>query len=672
MRLERSYTYQVVRALRLVLPFVVLALIAIPVWRYWNPAAEESAAPRKLPPQLVEDVAELMEGVRFSQEEGGRTAFSIEARTERGFADGRHLLDDVTVVIYDEDPEAPPREITSDRAGFDEETEDIVFEGNVEIRFDPETTGRTEALAYNSRERTIRSTAPAEIIQSGQFTGSAERMSFAIAEGVFGLEGAVRVVMADGMTLEAARAGYDRGRNRITVEGGLRVSLDNGSVEGREGRADLDPETQAMRRIVVDGAVFGQSTDPENAATLSAQNLTLDIADGRVQRADARGDVVLASTREGEAESLFGDRVDATFGSGGELGTLSAAGSAMLLFGEGRRLESRTIRNDLAAGTVTTSEESRLEVAAMTATGSYFVIERRDVIRFQTDQPSVIDAPAGITRGAETDASFDADSGELLQLVQRGSVSFELGNRSGSAERVEIGNGGQILLTGNTTVEDDALRVEASRIALDQVDDSFQAEGSVRTVYIDAPDPVLVVAVRAEGDGERIVFSRGAQLWRGSMHVQAETIEVYPDARRFAAITDVRSTMEDTRVWAERLDYNEQSGVIAYDGGVRVRSDDLELTSGSLRVTLAGGDPNRIVATDDVRVRGDDFEGSGEEAVYVRAQSTVTLTGQDAVVIDPVSLDSLRGRRIVIDIDAGNVFAGGEDGGRVVSTRKLG
>ncbi len=671
MRLERSYTYQVVRALRLVLPFVVLALIAIPAWRFWNPAVEESSAPRKPPPHLVEDVAELMEGVRFSQEEGGRTAFSIEARTERGFADGKHLLDDVTVVIYDEDPRVPPSEITSDRAGFDEETEDIVFEGNVEVRFDPETMGRTEALAYNSREKTIRSTAPAEIIRSGQFRGSAERMSFAIAGGVFRLEGAVRVVMADGTTLEAARAAYDRGRNRITAEGGLRVSLENGSVEGREGRADLDPETQAMRRIVVDGAVFGQATDPANAAMMAAENLTLDIAGGRVQRADATGDVELVSTREGVAESLFGHRLEATFGSGGELQTLNAAGSSLMLFGEGR-LESTTIRNDLAAGTVTTSDESRLEVAAMTVTGSHFVIDRGDVIRFRTDQPSVIDAPAGVTRGAETDATFEADSGELVQLVQRGSVSFELGNRSGTADRVEIGNGGQILLTGNTSVEDDALRVEASRIALDQDDDSFQAAGSVKTVYIDVPDPVLIVAARAEGDGERIVFSRGAQLWRGNMHVQAGTIEVYPDTRRFAAITDVRSTMEDTRVWAERLDYDEQNGVITYDGGVRVRADDMELTAGSLRVTLAGGDPDRIVATDDVRVRGDEFEGSGDEAVYVRAQSTVTLTGQDAVVIDPVSRDSLRGRRLVIDIDAGNVLAGGEDGGRVVSTRKIG
>ena len=666
MRLEGSYSYQLVRALRVVLPFVVLVLIAIPAWRYWNPLVEETPVVPP-PPQLVEDVEELMEGFRLSQDEGGRTAFLIEARIQIGFLDGKNLLEDVKVTIYDEDPASPPREIFSDRCSYDQETEDILFEGNVEILFDSETSGRTQALAYNNREGTIRSTAPAEITRSGQFTGSAERMSFNTKNKVFGLDGGVRVAMSDGTVLESGAARYNSQSSFVTASQGLRVSFANGSVVGREGRADLDPDTQAVDHVRVDGALFAQSTNPESLGTLAAESLMLDVRNGRVRRADASGVVALASPSEGD---LTGERIEGLFGEEGELQVVTASGSATMLFGSGRRLESSTIRNDLS-GVVTTSEDSRLILDTMTATGSHFVIERGDVIEFRTEQPAVIEAPRGRSAGMQTQASFDAASGELVSLRQTGAVAFDLENRHGTAEAVEIGTDGQVVLTGDTVVEDDALRVEARRITLDQDGDSFRAEGDVKTVYVDALDPVLVLANRARGADGRVVFSDEAQLWQASTHVQADTIEVYPDTRSFAAITDVRSTMEDTRVWAQRLDFDDQSGVITYAGGVRVRADDMELSAGELRVTLAAGDPDRVVATGDVEVRGDVFEGTGEQAVYVRSESTVTLTGKDAVVIDP-SRGTLRGQRLVIDVEAGDVYADGDSSGRVISTRKLG
>ena len=85
MALERIHTYHIVRVLRMVVPLVVLALIGVLIVNYQNRSREEiTAAP--VTPKLVENVSELAEEIRFSREEAGRTAFTVEARSNLGFA----------------------------------------------------------------------------------------------------------------------------------------------------------------------------------------------------------------------------------------------------------------------------------------------------------------------------------------------------------------------------------------------------------------------------------------------------------------------------------------------------------------------------------------------------------------------------------------------------------
>ncbi len=106
MRLERIHAYHLVRVLRVTVPIVVLALIGVLVWNYQNRPTQETAV-LPPPPKLVENVSELAEEITFSRTEGGRTAFTVEARTNLGFADGRNLLEDVTVVLFSEDGSTP-------------------------------------------------------------------------------------------------------------------------------------------------------------------------------------------------------------------------------------------------------------------------------------------------------------------------------------------------------------------------------------------------------------------------------------------------------------------------------------------------------------------------------------------------------------------------------------
>ena len=140
MRLEKIHSYHLIRVLRVVVPMVVLVLVAIPAWNYWSRPPEEVVFDQPLP-ELVENIAALQEGFKLSHVEGERTVFTVEARTNLGFTDGKSLLEDVTVTFFGEEGDQLERRISSDRCGYDQDTGDISFDGNTVVQLDRSTVG---------------------------------------------------------------------------------------------------------------------------------------------------------------------------------------------------------------------------------------------------------------------------------------------------------------------------------------------------------------------------------------------------------------------------------------------------------------------------------------------------------------------------------------------------
>jgi lipopolysaccharide export system protein LptA len=96
----------------------------------------------------------------------------------------------------------------------------------------------------------------------------------------------------------------------------------------------------------------------------------------------------------------------------------------------------------------------------------------------------------------------------------------------------------------------------------------------------------------------------------------------------------------------------------------------MDMTAQDLVVTLIDDRPDRIVATGDVRLRGSNLGGRGDEAVYVRSTETLILSGEDAEVSDSET-GVVRGRRFDIDFERNIVTVTSESGERVVSRRAL-
>src|SRR5215510_10573599 len=130
MRLERIVTHRLLGALRLVIPLVVVVLIAIPAWNYL------SRRVRIEPPKITKDLPKGLdvrtEGFKHSRTEGGKTLFTIRANTTLAYKDNRYQLEDVDVTVNGQTASESPKRIRSKYCSYDENSNNINFQGNVE------------------------------------------------------------------------------------------------------------------------------------------------------------------------------------------------------------------------------------------------------------------------------------------------------------------------------------------------------------------------------------------------------------------------------------------------------------------------------------------------------------------------------------------------------------
>src|SRR3989442_10674243 len=147
MRIERLFIHRLVRVLRIVLPLVVLALAAVPAWNYLARRAQKSEAIRR-GIQLPRDVSVHTEGFTLSRTAGGKTLFTVHARSNLGFKDNKGVLEDVDVIVYGANGNDPPKTIRGKECTYNRETNDFQFDGNVQVQLDDKTSIRTEELIY--------------------------------------------------------------------------------------------------------------------------------------------------------------------------------------------------------------------------------------------------------------------------------------------------------------------------------------------------------------------------------------------------------------------------------------------------------------------------------------------------------------------------------------------
>src|SRR5215468_8798298 len=143
MRLERIFTHRLVRTLQSLLPILVIAFVAIPTWNYFAKLSQKSG-PSGQTRKLPAGVSVHTEGYTFSQTEGGRTSYTVRAKTYLGIKDHKSMLEDVDVTVFGATEKDPTRTIRGKHCNYDQTTNDFECNGDVQVKLNEKTNIRTD------------------------------------------------------------------------------------------------------------------------------------------------------------------------------------------------------------------------------------------------------------------------------------------------------------------------------------------------------------------------------------------------------------------------------------------------------------------------------------------------------------------------------------------------
>jgi lipopolysaccharide export system protein LptA len=671
MRLERLFTHRLIRVLRVLLPVVVVVLTAVPAWNYLARRVQKSESLGR-GPQLPRNVSVHTEGFTFSRTAGGKTLFTVHAKSNLGFKDNKDVLEDVDVIVYPATANEPPKTIRGKKCTYDQETDDFQFEGDVAVQLDEKTLVHTAQLTYNHHDATVVSPGPATVEQSGS-TGRGDHVEYGLQTGLLKLSGNVKVQTAEHAELQTDSALFQQKENWATMSGGVFIKSSGGWIRGAAGRAELLPGTFKPKTVTIEGNVTAESQtqSAHDVFKVAASWLEATIgSNGNAERVKTRGDVTLEKIAGDAQQRLTGGEIDAKLNEAGRVEIIEARQNARMIFGADQTLESNEIHSD-AAGSVQTFDASVLKVGDSTVRGREFAIQdSEDVVTFSTLRPADLKSGERLSSADRTNARFDGRSNMLLDLVQTGNFQFRDPQYQGHAASARFEDGGKVVtLEGSPVVTDAEKRLEAAQIRLNQNDNSFTATKNVNILMKNSDQQILVKSARGEGNATSMAYAGNVQLWRGDAYIKADRLESYGQDKqnmRVHAEGSVQSILQAVRASSEKLDYDDTMGIAHYQGKVRAQKDDMIVESPDVTVNFRDQNVTELTATGGVKATRADQLGTGEKAVYDAATDFITLTGKNAQVRDKEH-GLIQGARLIMKKNGETVSVENGNGDRTLT-----
>ena len=642
MRLERIFTHRLVRTLQLLLPILVLALVAIPAWNYFAKLSQKSATARQ-PRQLPAGVSVHTEGFTFSQTEGGRTSYTVRAKTYLGVKDNKSMLEDVDVTVFGATEKDPTRTIRGKHCTYDQETNDFECNGDVHVELDERTSILTDELLYKHAGSIATAPHRAYLVREGT-SGQADRFEYGVSSGLLKLYGNVKIDTEDRTELQSDEVSFQQKEHWTAMSGNVRIQSPTSWIRGATGHADLLPGTFKPKSITIEGSVTGESHPAPGQETWKIRTDVFDATispAGYAESVKTHGNAEVEKIAGGATQRLTGAEIDTAL-KAGKIDIVQARQNARMVMGSDQMLESSEIWTN-PSGSIHTVDKSILKVGDSTIEGRDFTMENgEDVVIFSTSRRATLKKGTEQESSADqTSARFDNRTNMLLDLVQTGNFLFQTPQYQGRADSGRFADGGnRITLEGSPLVNDAQKQLQAATIEIDQQKNSFVATKNVTTLMKNSDERVLVKAARAEGGSDAMLYTGNVQLWRGDTYVKAERLTASGDQQNSKVHAEssgkgrVQSNLQNVRATSDSLDYDQTAGTIYYAGNVQAQKQDMIVTAPEMTVHFRDKDVTEIAASGGVKVTRDDQTGNGDRALYDAATDVVTLTGKPAQVLD--------------------------------------
>ena len=516
---------------------VLLAIVGVIVAAFVR-GVRKPPPPKPAPPapSLGAQVVSVTEGYDYVVTEGGKTKYRVKAARDTAYSDGRHELEQLTLIAYAADGKEESQ-VVADHGVYWQQQGEAQFAGHVKLTDAEGLEVTSEKLNYNQVKQ-VAATDVAVQFKRGDMSGSSTGGVFYAQTKVIDLTKDARIVKEHpekgkgGPPVEVRGnwGGYNGGTNLIRFEGAVVVTQGQ-----QEARADAmsgflngqDKEKKKLERIELRGNSFLKDARTGKQAEAQARDMDF-FFDGEQQltRAVAVGAARARSLEADAPRELTAERVEAVYTpapQGSNLQSVTTQGRTVLKMVEAdAKQPSKSAERVLEADAVQTAFQAdgkslqRAEAnghAVLTITPlqvspksdkqtlrankfnvDYFETGNK-IKTFVADgealadfEPLVKDKDGKRTKrtltGQKLTANVQQQSQEISDLTAEGEVKYTDGDRNATAARGVYDAAAQtIAMRGKPLLWDTTARTNADEIDTNLDTGESLARGRVRTTY---------------------------------------------------------------------------------------------------------------------------------------------------------------------------------------------
>lgn len=526
---------------------VLLSIIGVIVVAFVR-GVRKPGLPQPTPeaPRLGAQVVSVVEGYDYVVTEGGRPTYRVKAARDTAYSDGRHELEQLTLIAYAADGTEKAR-IVADHGVYRQKEGEAQFSGQVKMTEAEGLEVTSEKLNYNQLKQ-VAATDVAVQFKRGDMSGSSTGAVFYSTTKVIDLSKDAHLVKEHAekgkggppIEVRGGWGGYDGVKGLIRFEGAVVVT--QGAQEGRADAMNgfFDAATKKkLERIELRGNSFLKDGRKGKQAEAQARDIDF-FFDGAQQltRAVATGAAKARSLEPDAPRELSAERVEALYApspQGSNLQSITAQGTTQArtvlklvevdakqptksaervleadavqtMFSADGRFLQRAEATGNAVLTITPlqvtpkSERQTLRAAKFNAdyfeTGNAiktFVAEGNALAEFEPLQPAPDSAKAKAKSDQRTKrtltsqkltANLHQQAQEITDLTAEGEVKYTDGDRNVTAARGVYEAATQtVALRGKPLLWDATARTNADEIDAKLDTGESQARGRVRTTY---------------------------------------------------------------------------------------------------------------------------------------------------------------------------------------------
>lgn len=301
---------------------VLLTIIGVIVVAFVR-GVRKPGPPKTVPeaPSLGAQVVSVVEGYDYVVTEGGKPTYRVKAARDTAYSDGRHELEQLTVIAYAADG-TEKAQIVADQGVYRQKEGEVQFAGHVKMTEAEGLEVTSEKLNYNQAKQ-VAATDVAVQFKRGDMSGSSTGAVFYAQTKVIDLSKDARLVKEHtekgkgGAPIEVRGGwgGYDGIKGLIRFEGAVVVT--QGAQEGRADAMNgfFDAATKKkIERIELRGNSFLKDGRKDKQAEAQARDMDF-FFDGEQQltRAVAVGAAKARSLQPDAPRELSAERVEALY-----------------------------------------------------------------------------------------------------------------------------------------------------------------------------------------------------------------------------------------------------------------------------------------------------------------------------------------------------------------------